>query len=35
MCLALQEYDELVAQQKDIEHKLHELESSPPRSVVC
>ncbi len=29
----LQEYDELVAQQKEIEDKLHELENSPPSDV--
>ena len=29
-----QEYDALVVQQQDIENKLHELESSPPRSVT-
>ena len=27
----LQEYDQLVTQQKEIEEKLHEMESSPPR----
>ncbi len=31
--LLLQEYDELVAQQKEIEEKLHDLEMSPPSDV--
>ncbi|KAI0217663.1 Lysine-specific histone demethylase 1A [Lamellibrachia satsuma] len=30
---ACKEYDDLVAQQKEIENKLHELESSPPSDV--